>query len=95
MLFHKNSIKDDLLLKLPDMKIANNQIEWKKAIKFLGIMLDENVNWQEHIRTVENKIAKNIGLLYRAKYLLNESSLKCIYFCLYLFISKLCKYCMS
>ena len=43
-------------------------------------MLDENVNWQEHIRTVENKIAKNIGLLYRAKYLLNKASLKCIYF---------------
>ena len=67
-------------LKLPDLKIANNRIERKKAIKFLGVMLDENVNWQEHIRTVENKIAKNIGLLYRAKYLLNESSLKCIYF---------------
>ena len=43
-------------------------------------MLDENVNWQEHIRTVENKIAKNIGLNYRAKYLLNELSLTCIYF---------------
>ena len=79
-LFHKNSIKDDLPLKLPDLKIANNQIERKKAIKFLGEMLDEHANWQEHIRTVENKIAKNIGLLYRAKYLLNELSLKCIYF---------------
>ena len=67
-------------LKLPDLKIANNEIERKKAIKFLRVMLDENVNWQEHIRTIENKIAKNIGLLYRAKYLLNESSLKCIYF---------------
>ena len=79
-LFHENSIKDDLPLKLPDLKIANNEIERKKAIKFLGVMLDENVNWQEHICTAENKIAKNIGLLYRAKYLLNESSLKCIYF---------------
>ena len=66
-------------LKLPDLKIANNEIERKKAIKFLRVMLDENVNWQEHIRTIENKIAKNIGLLYRAKYLLNESSLKFIY----------------
>ena len=56
------------------------KLKEKKAIKFLGAMLDENVNWQEHLRTVENKIAKNIGLLYRAKYLLNESSLKCIYF---------------
>ena len=43
-LFHKNSIKDYLPLKLPDLKIANNQIERKKAIKFLGVMLDENVN---------------------------------------------------
>ena len=43
-------------------------------------MLVEYTKWQEHIRTAENKIAKNIELLYRAKYLLNESSLKCIYF---------------
>ena len=79
-LFHKNSIKDDLPLKLPDLKIANNQIERKKAIKFLVVMLDGNLNWQEYILTIENRIAKNIGLPYRAKYLLNESSLKCIYF---------------
>ena len=30
MLFHKNSIKDDLPLKLPDLKIAYNQIEKKQ-----------------------------------------------------------------
>ena len=62
------------------MKLANNQIDRKKAIKSLGVMLDQNVNQQEHIHTFENKIAKNIGLLYRAKYLLNQLSLKCIYF---------------
>ena len=62
------------------MKIANDQIKRKKAIKFLGAMLDENVNSQEHVRTVKNKIAKNIGLLYCAKCLLNKSSLKCIHF---------------
>ena len=43
-------------------------------------MLDENVSWQEHICTVKNKIAKNIVLLFHGKYLLNELSLKCIYF---------------
>ena len=58
-------------LKLPDLKLANNQIDRKKAIKSLGVMLDQNVNQQEHMHTFENKIAKNIGLLYRAKYLLN------------------------
>ena len=38
-------------LKLPVLKIGNNQVQRKKAIKFLGVMLDENMDWQEHIRT--------------------------------------------
>ena len=42
-------------------------------------MLDENISWEEHIRTVETKLAKNIGLLYRVKSLLEEKSLKNIY----------------
>ena len=66
-------------LKLPALKIGNNQVQRKKAVKFLGVMLDENLDWQEHIRAIE-KNGNSIGLLYRAKYLLNKSSLRCIYF---------------
>ena len=43
-------------------------------------MTDEYITWKDDIRTVENKIAKNVGLLYRAKQLLNTSSLKSINF---------------
>ena len=43
-------------------------------------MLDENVSWRYHIKTVENKLSKNIGLLCRAKQFLDETSLKTIYF---------------
>ena len=78
--FHKNSIKDDIPLKLPALKIANREIERTNAIKFLGILLDEIISWKNHIRSVEKKLAKNIGLLYRAKYLLDDSSLKTICF---------------
>ena len=31
------------------------------------MLLDENISWEEHIRTVETKLAKNIELSYRAK----------------------------
>ena len=47
-----------LLLKLAILKIGNNQVQRKKAIKFLGVMLDENLDWQEHISTIEKKMAK-------------------------------------
>ena len=52
----------------------------KRYIKFSGVMIDECITWKDHIGTVENKIAKNLGWLYRAKELLNSSSPKSIYF---------------
>ena len=60
--------------------IGSNNIERKSSIKFLGVMLDDHISWIDHVRTVENKTAKNIGLLYRVSQFLNEDSLKNVYF---------------
>ena len=43
-----------LLLKLIVLKIGNDQVK-KKAIKFLGVMLDKNLDWQEHIGQLKKK----------------------------------------
>ena len=72
--------RDKLPLKMPELKIGNSIIKRKSSVKFLGVMLDENISWKEHIKTTEKKLAKNIGLLYRAKPYLDEMSLKTIYF---------------
>ena len=69
-----------LPLKMPELKIGSSIIKRKSSVKFLGVMLDENISWKEHIKTIEKKLAKNIGLLYRAKPYLDEMSLKTIYF---------------
>ena len=42
-------------------------------------MIDENIAWEDHIKTVEKKLAKNLGLLYRAKHLVDNDYLKTIY----------------
>ena len=39
-------------------------------------MTDENITWEDHIQTVEKKLAKNLGLLYLPDYLLDNDSLK-------------------
>ena len=79
-LFHKNSTKDGLPLQLPDLKIFNRVLKRQASIKFLGVMLDENISWKEHIKTVQNKLSKNIGLLCKAKQLPDNESLKSMYF---------------
>ena len=78
--FHKPSKKDDIPLLLPKLVIDKNQIKKEESIKFLGVLLDENLSWKEHIKYIENKIAKNIGLLYKAKQYLDKKCLKSLYF---------------
>ena len=43
-------------------------------------MLDEHLTWRNHITTIENKISNNLGLLYKAKRVLNMNALKSLYF---------------
>ena len=38
------------------------------------ILLDENFSWKEHIKYSENKVAQNLGLLYKAKHYVNKRS---------------------
>ena len=71
---------DKFPLKMPALKIGNKIIERTSSIKFLGVMLDENLSWQDQFKIVENKLAKNVGVLYHAKQFLDETSLKTIYF---------------
>ena len=62
-LFHRNSIKGKIPLKLPALQIGNKIIERTPFIKYLGVILDENLSWKDYIKTVENKLAKNGGFL--------------------------------
>ena len=78
--FHKLSKTDHIPLILPKLKINNEYIERETSIKFLGVILDENLTWNKHIHVIENKISKNIGILFKAKYILNQKCLKSIYF---------------
>ena len=76
--FHKNSVKYNIPLKLPDLH--NKSFERKSSLKFLGLMLDEHIAWNDHIHVIEKELAKNIGLLFRARQFLDKEALKTIYF---------------
>ena len=78
--FHKLSKKDDIPLMLPKLTISNHVIERRVFFKFLGVLLVENLNWKEHIKYTENKIAKNLGLLYKATPFLERNALLALYY---------------
>ena len=80
--FHKLRKSDNIPLKLPVLKIDETEIKREHSLKFLGVLIDENLTWKNHIEILENKIAKNIGVLFKASKLLNTRCLKDIYFAL-------------
>ena len=77
--FHKPSKRDDIPLLLPKLNINNSEIERSECLKFLGVLLDENLCWKEHIKYIESKIAKNFGLLYKTKPYIDKHSLLSLY----------------
>ena len=60
--------------------IGNNNIEKTLQYNFLVVMMGEHISWIDHVRTVINKLAMNIDLLYRVSQFLNEDFLKTLYF---------------
>ena len=62
------------------MTLNNIEIKRENSVKFLGIIIDDNLTWKNHIEVVEKKISENIGVLYRASHLLDFKNLLKIYF---------------
>ena len=67
-------------MKLPILKINNHIIKRETFIKFLGVFIDENVTWETHINYVNEKISKNIGIMYKARKYLSFNNMKSLYF---------------
>ena len=78
--FHKQKDKNITSFRFPDLKINNICLKRVKKLNFLGVVLDENLNWQSHIALMWNKISKNIGLLFKASLILSSICPSQLYF---------------
>ena len=41
----------------------------------LGVMIDDNLNWKEHIKMIQSKISKTTAIIYKASHVLTERGL--------------------
>ena len=46
-------------------------IEQVTNTKFIGVTIDENLKWREHIKMVETKESKTIAVLYKTMHILD------------------------
>ena len=61
------------------LQINGESIKQDFKTKFLGVILDDRLSWVYHINYIKKKIAKGIGIICRAKHLLNTQTLCTLY----------------
>ena len=64
------------------ISVDNQNIVKVKEANFLGVILDENLNWKSEISHAANKVAKSIGIKPRCSFFLPKSSLRMLYYSL-------------
>ena len=50
-----------------NIKLDNIEIEQVSFTKFLGVIINENLTWENHTKVVKNKISKSMGILAKIK----------------------------
>ena len=63
MVFTKKKCNIDAI----SINMCNSEIKHVSSLKFLGVIVDNKLNWSNHINFICNKLSKNIGVLYRLK----------------------------
>ena len=50
-----------------ELRISNINIERKTTARFLGVLVNEKLNWTQHITALRNKMSRHIGIMYKLK----------------------------
>ena len=79
ILFRNRSADTDLNICINTINVTRVQ-----SSKFLGIIIDENLNWKPHIQLVKSKLSKTLSIIYKASKLINYEGMLTLYCSLFL-----------
>jgi len=64
------------------IKIDNIAINQETSTKFLGVIINQSLSWNDHISIVKQKVSKSIGIIKHIRKNLPQSVLSALYFSL-------------
>ena len=70
--------------------IDNIELEQVQKTKFLGVIINSKLNWIDNIKTVTNKLSKNIGSIFIVRHNLSSYTLLMLHRTI---IKPYCEYC--
>ena len=80
MIVHRSNLKDGAELSLNfELHMGDHKIEKTDSYKYLGIMVDDRLNWKLQINTLCAKLSSVCGILSKVRHFLDRKSLMLIY----------------
>ena len=71
------------------LSVSGIQLKRTKSVKYLGVFIDEDLTWQDHIQYIINKLIKFCSIFYKLRSILPKPIFKKNYILL-LYIFTLC-----
>ena len=65
------------------IKLSRKRLYRSKSVKYLGIKIDENLNWKQHLHDIAIKLNRANALLSIIRNYVNKLSLRTIYFAIF------------
>ena len=63
-----------------NITISNTKIERKTSERFLGVIMDENLNWNAHRAALATKISRNAAIMFKLRGTIPQKILRTLYF---------------
>ena len=76
LVFHRARININIK---PDVIMDGSLLNRENQVIYFGIIIDHKLNWVQHITYVKYKIAKGVGIMYKARRFLSKACLTNLY----------------
>ena len=63
--------------------MCNQDISRSYATKYLGVMIDDKLNWKDRVSFVHGKLSSSCGIIYKIKHSLTNEVFRTLYYSLF------------
>ena len=67
---------------ITELKVYDNEIKRVKSVKYLGMIIDENLSWSSHVKSLCNILSRNFNLFYNIRNIIPDHLKRQIYYSL-------------
>ena len=71
------------ITKKMNFRLSGQKIKISKSTKYLGVILDENLNFKQHLTNLKNKLNRENGILAKLRHFIQKDVLRTVYFAIF------------